>query len=93
QTVKLSPGSSGKNPTWPICKQSDADAPKPPTYPFIHQIFKDHEDKNFRTTNLLVLPATLPSDVNSSFRHRTNRFVPRSRITSASVRRCLGPRK
>jgi hypothetical protein len=25
QTVKLSPRSSGLNPTWPICKQSNAD--------------------------------------------------------------------
>jgi len=45
QTVKLSPRSSGQNPTWPICKQSNADAPKPPTYPFSHQLFKERSTR------------------------------------------------
>jgi hypothetical protein len=30
----------------PICKQSNADAPKPPAYPFINHSFKEHRHKN-----------------------------------------------
>ena len=32
------------NPTRPICNRSDADAPKPPTYPFNTSIFKEHRN-------------------------------------------------
>ena len=37
--------------------------PNRPHIPSSHHIFKEQEDKIFRTTNLLVLPATVPPDV------------------------------
>jgi hypothetical protein len=40
--------------------RSDADAPKPPTYPFISINVKERGHKNNRSANLLAHPAALP---------------------------------
>ena len=57
KTVKLTPRSSDRNPTRPICKRLNADAPKPPTYPFILSIFKERSrDKINRGASFLAFP-------------------------------------
>jgi hypothetical protein len=93
QTVKLPRSSVGRSlhhPAGQICKQLNADAPKPPTYPFRYLIFKERSsDKNFngryilalrRRPCLLIFRASTKACVLVSVRHR--RFV-------AAVRRCL----
>jgi hypothetical protein len=70
--------------------QLNADAPKPPTYLFITYRFKERGHKTDDTPHLR---AYLPSRIQLFFRrvsapprHRVLRF----RVSSASVRRCLG---
>ena len=67
-----------RSPTWPICKQSNADAPKPPTYPFIHILFKE---RSFRQKFQGALNSSASSKaVSSDFPDRHNsvcrRFFP-----------------
>jgi len=93
QTVKLprlSGGGSLHPPAGQICKQLNADAPKPPTYPFRYLIFKElSSDKIFngryflalrRRPCLLIFRTVAITYVVASVRHR--RCV-------ASVTRCL----
>jgi len=77
-------------PTWPICKQLNADAPKPPTYLFINSIFKE---RGHKTNNTPELRAYLPSCIQIPLQA----FHPASRqprlhhcVASSSVRRYLG---
>ena len=77
-------------PTWPICKQLNADAPKPPTYLFINSIFKE---RGHKTNNTPELRAYLPSCIQIPLQA----FHPAPRqprlhhcVASSSVRRYLG---
>lgn len=81
-----------KFPAGQICCVLDADAPKPPAYPFINQLFKERGHKTnstpetraylpsclqiFSTTICVVAPASVP---------------PHRCAASSSVKRCLGP--
>jgi len=100
QTVKLSTPSSvhilRRFPRSPICVGFDADASKPPTYPFIHLHFKE---RGHKTTRQPETRAILPSHLQLFIRqlspspYRASRPAPlRLRRASffASVRRCLG---
>lgn len=101
--MKLTSPSSGRNPRGPICKRSDADAPKPPTYPFILSVFKEQRHKNHRTANPLARPAALhpniprlPSNRQQlspppAFRPSHRASVPPHSASSASVSRYLRP--
>ena len=93
QTVKLprsSVGGSLHSPAGQICYVLDADAPKPPTYPFRYHVFKERSsDKIFngryflalrRRPHLLIFRTSTKACDFVSVRHRR---------CFASVRRCL----
>jgi hypothetical protein len=70
--------------------RSDADAPKPPAYPFIPINVKERGHKNSRAANLLAHPAALPPVVLAKFFDPASEpFKPRFRVPSASVRGLL----
>jgi hypothetical protein len=73
-----------------ICKQLNADAPKPPTYPFIHSIFKERGHKTNNTPELRASCLRV-----SRISLRASQPAPRSVrlhrcVCSSSVRRYLG---
>jgi hypothetical protein len=70
--------------------RSDADAPKPPAYPFISINVKERGHKNSRAANFLAHPAALPPVVIAKiFAFAPSAFDPRFRVPSASVRGLL----
>ena len=78
--------------------RSDADAPKPPTYPFIIINVKEHEDKKINRAPILPRRAAHPhlqSKTNNNTPNHFNRasapHQPVRNVTVASVGRFLGP--
>ena len=55
-TLIIGPQGLPNFPTRPICKQSNADAPKPPAYPFITYSFKEQRHKTTQGASLLAFP-------------------------------------
>jgi hypothetical protein len=93
QTVKL-PRSSERGslhtPAGQICKQLNADAPKPPTYPFRYHVFKERRHK---TTEPPISWRVLQPCIQSSFASTSALAFRRRRlhrcVASSSVRGCL----
>ena len=78
--------------------RSGADAPKPPTYPFIIINVKEHEDKKINRAPILPRRAAHPhlqSKTNNNTPNHFNRastpHQPVRNVTVASVGRFLGP--
>ena len=81
----------GQSPKSPICVGFDADAPKPPTYPFNNNSFKE---RGHKTNNTPELRAYLPSCLQifpAISITAASTSVLRFRVPSASVKGCLGP--
>ncbi len=93
QTVKLSTPSSvhisRRFPTSPICYDFDADAPKPPTYPFNNSIFKERSvrQNNTKRANFLATLVRLVFRFSGVFRAAFASVRSRHRRCFASVRR------
>ncbi len=97
QTVKLSPRSSVHHlatASLPgrYANSFDADAPKPPTYPFINHTFQRARTQNKQHTRTSGVSAVVyPVILSTPFsRSRSVPFRLRFRVCFVSVRRCLG---
>jgi hypothetical protein len=70
----------------------DADAPKPPAYPFVSNSFKEREDKLQRRQNFWrTLPSCLQNFVPRSAPGLSDPTHLRFRVCIVSVRRSLEP--